>query len=286
MINPDTTRRTMRSLPAGALAACAVLMGGACKRVPEYVIQPEEMAVLMADVRMADAVLTAQSRAYADPAKKLALKQAVLERNGVTQEQFDTSLMWYGHNIGKYQEVTDRSIEILEERLKEANVRAAGEAAMTVAGDSVDIWNGPAVFSLSRRSPSEYISFSYDSDQNWEQGDIYTLRSRFVVPPAEASWNMTAEYDDGAIDIIQGSMSVTEPRKQEIILVTDSTRRAVRIGGWMHVSPEGNRPVIMDSVSLVRRRTDPVSAQLRRNSQRQILPPKSKNNASDTTTRR
>lgn len=276
----------MRSLPAVAAATCAVLMAGACKRVPEYVIQPEEMAVLMADVRMADAVLTAQSRSYTDPAKKLALKQAVLERNGVTQQQFDTSLVWYGHNIGKYQEVTDRSIEILEERLKEASARAAGEAAMTVAGDSVDIWNGPAVFSLSRRAPSEYISFSYDSDQNWEQGDIYTLRSRFIVPPAEASWNMTAEYDDGAIDIIQGSMSVTEPRRQELMLVTDSTRRTVRIGGWIHVDSEGHKPVIMDSISLIRRRTDPVSAQLRRNNQRQILPSKSKINADDTTSRR
>lgn len=255
------------------------LSGTACKRVPEYVIQPEEMATLMADIRTADAVITSRTREYGDPAKKLALKQAVFERNGVTMQQFDTSMIWYGHNIGKYQEVTDRSIEILEERLKEATVRAAGEAAMTVAGDSVDIWNGPSSFTLTRRSPSPFISFSYDTDQNWEPGDIYTFRARFMVQPLEGSWNITAEYDDGAVEIVATSLSSADPRRQEIVLATDSTRKAVRLGGWLRVTPDGMKPVIIDSISLTRRRNDHITARNRRNYQRMILPPKAKNDA-------
>ena len=147
----------MRKTPAYIAIGIATALV-ACNGVPDYVVQPDEMASLMADVRMADAVVSIQIREYADDTAKLALRRAVLQKHGVTEEQFDTSLVWYGHNIGKYQEVTQMSIDILEQRLKDATARAAGEAALSVAGDSVDIWTGPQVFSVNRRSCLLYTS--------------------------------------------------------------------------------------------------------------------------------
>lgn len=270
----------MKKIPAYIAVGIAAALA-ACNGVPDHVIQPDEMASLMADVRMADAVVTIQAREYNNDTVKLALRRAVLERHGVSEADFDTSLVWYGHNIGKYQEVTQMSIDILEQRLKDATARAAGEAALSVAGDSVDIWTGPLVFSVNRRSPSRYIAFVFDSDRNWEPGDIYTLRSRVVSPLNAVHWNMTAQYDDGAVETTISSLSVSESGRQELMLVTDSTRTAVRISGWIEVTPDGYRPAVIDSVGLTRRRTNATLARGGRNLQRLIVPKNKKENIRD-----
>lgn len=244
----------------------------ACKRVPSYVVQPDEMAELMADIRMGDAVISVQRGQYGSESKKLVLKNAILERHGVTPEQFDTSLIWYGKNIGIYQEITQKSIDILEKRLKEVNAMAADEAAMSISGDSVDIWTDSKFYLVDRFSPSNYITFSFESDQNWESGDVYTLRSRVITPMQYAQWNLTATYDDGAIETITSNISLENPARQELTLVTDSTRNATRISGWINLEPSLGRPAILDSLSLMRRRNSPVLARSRKYSQKLIAP--------------
>lgn len=255
----------------------------ACNRVPSHVIQPEEMARLMADVRMADAVVTNNGREYNSDAKRLALREAVFKRNGVTEAEFDTSLVWYGHNIGRYQEVTNRSIEILEDRLKEASIKAAGELALSISGDSVDLWSGSTTYTINRRSPSKFLKFSYEADQNWEAGDIYTLRTRFVLPPKNASWNITAIYDDGAIETLTLTPVTYETKRQEMTLYTDSTRSAKYISGWLMIEPEDDRPAVLDSVSLTRRRIVPGAHTQRSYSQKLIAPQQAKPEEKDST---
>lgn len=262
------------------LTATAVLLTGvACNRVPGYVIKPDDMAELMADIRMADAIVNVRRDDYTTDAKKMALRNAVFERHGVTSEQFDTSLMWYGKNIDRYQEVTQQTIEILEKRLKDASVLAAGEAAMSVSGDSVDIWEYPRAFVINQRSPSQYITFDFDTDQNWEKGDVYTLRARLLTPLQYAQWNITAVYDDGAVETITSNIALDNPARQEMTLVTDSTRTATHISGWINLEPSAGRPAIADSIGLMRRRTSPALAASRKYIQKLIAP---KKNEGDT----
>lgn len=245
-----------KSLNILLIAAVALM---ACSRVPDGVIPPGEMAELMADVRMADAVVTVHGADYRPDAAKLALKEAVFRKHGVTSEQFDTSLVWYGHHMDRYQDVNDRTIEILEKRMRRASVLAAGEAALSVSGDSVDMWTGRQAFAVTSKSPSQYLTFGFDADVNSEPGDIYTLRTRIVVPPENASWNITAVYNDSAVETISGTLSNVDPHRQEITLYTDSTRALNRVSGWLRIVPSGHRPSIVDSVSLTRRRVAPAA---------------------------
>lgn len=247
----DFRAKTVMAVTAAVIAACV-----GCNRVPSHVIEPERMARLMADMRMANAVLTLNPREYRTDSSRAILKQAVFERNGVTQADFDTSLVWYGHNIGRYQEVTDRTIEILEGRL--ADISAAGGTgnALSVAGDSVDVWPGAMSYVITRRSPSDFLTFGIEADRNWEQGDVYTWSFKFATMPATARWGISAEYDDGSVETLTTMISVGGSTRQTISFITDSTRTARYIGGWLYVKPEGHKPVFIDSVTLTRRRVD------------------------------
>ncbi len=266
-------RKTAIRLFIIALATIAY----ACKNVPEHIIQQEEMAQLMADMRVADAVVTVNNREFASREAKEALRQAVFDKHNTNQEQFDSSLVWYGRNIAKYQDVTERSIEILEERSAILAVEVQ-EAAMSIAGDSVDVWNAPTNFVINRKSPTEYLAFSFDADRNWEPGDFYTWRAKFIVSPASAQWTITAVYDDGVTEFISSDLSVTNFRTQQLTFFTDSTRTAKHISGWLRLIPDGIKPVIVDSVGLTRGRNDnPIKPN--RRYQRMLLPKKNENDS-------
>ncbi|MDE6300761.1 MAG: DUF4296 domain-containing protein [Muribaculaceae bacterium] len=250
----------------------AALIAIGCGRVPDGVIPPDRMASLMADMRMADAIVKVRPSDYVAPARKLAIRNAVFERHGITAAEYDSSLVWYGHNIKRYQDVTDRSIEILEQRLIEANAIAADGLAMSVAGDSVDLWLDAMPWVVTRNSPSNILTFSNDSDANWQPGDAYTLRARIVTPVHGVRWNITTWYSDGALETVTGSLSTLEPHRQEMTMLTDSTRTAVRVAGYILVEPEGHKPVILDSLSLTRRHPVPGVKSQRNYQQRLYVP--------------
>ena len=225
----------------------------ACNRTPDGVIPPARLARVGAGRRVGDGVVKGRQPGDVSPGRKLAVRNAVFERHGVTAEQYDSSLVWYGHNIKRYQDVTDRSIEILEERLVEANAASAADLAVSVAGDSVDLWLDVLPLIFTHSSPSHIYTFSSDSDANWIPGDRYTLRARILTPAEAVRWNMTAWYADGALETVSGVLSMSDVHRQELRLLTDSTRQAVRISGYIIVEPDGHKPAILDSLSLTRR---------------------------------
>ena len=73
------------------------------------------MASLVADIHEADAIVTIERESYRTDSQKTALRDAVFARHGITEEQFDTSLVWYGHNLDIYSEVYEEAIDILKD---------------------------------------------------------------------------------------------------------------------------------------------------------------------------
>ena len=99
------------SILAMALAMLMIFVSG-CKKTPDWIIQPEEMAQLMADVHTAEAVVDYNYSSFPTDSTKQALKQSVFAAHGVSSEQVDTSLVWYGNNIEQYIKVYDRTLDI------------------------------------------------------------------------------------------------------------------------------------------------------------------------------
>lgn len=255
----------LKSLPAAVAVIIAVT---SCNRVPSYVIEPDEMASLMADMHIAESVVDLNRRDYPSDSMLSVMKQSVLARHGVTQAQLDTSFDWYGHNIGRYMEVYDRTIEILETRIAETGNRIAAEA-VSVAGDSVDVWSNSPFITVSDLSPSKIVTFALNRDENWEAGDSYTWRAKFVNNSEPSVWSMVAEYGDGAREVINSD--ITGDGWQEIKFATDSTRIIERIYGYMSLRPKHQTTLWADSIMLIRNRLNSESYN-QRYRQRMVTP--------------
>lgn len=243
--------------PAVIAAICVFTIAFfSCKRVPGYVMDPDEMALVLADIHTAEAVVDMNHIDYATDSAKLALKQAVYDRHGITAVDFDTSLIWYGHNIGKYIDVYDKTIEILEKRSAEAGNLATLEA-ISMAGDSVDIWAASQYLALNRRMPSLMATFDISEDDNWEKGDVYTWRVKLIgAGSTDVNWGITANYADSVVEVLSAVTNVDG--WNEISFVGDTARQMVRLRGFMQPRANVSAGTLwIDSVSLVRKRFYP-----------------------------
>lgn len=98
-------------------------------------------------------------------------------------------------------EVYDKTIEILDHRLIETGNRIAAEAALSIAGDSVDVWPNARFITFNDIMPSRMATFSFSNDENWERGDSYTWRAKFFNNTENLCFTIVAEYTDGTVEI-------------------------------------------------------------------------------------
>lgn len=98
-------RRRMAVMNRLLIIVALVLMFASCDRTPDHVIKQKEMAALLADIHKGEGVIDLQSSHYRNDSAKKVLKQSIFISHGVTQEDFDTSLVWYGHNMDSYKDV-------------------------------------------------------------------------------------------------------------------------------------------------------------------------------------
>ncbi|MEZ3520451.1 MAG: DUF4296 domain-containing protein [Muribaculaceae bacterium] len=230
-----------------------------CSKVPSSVVQPEEMALLMADIHTGEAVVEQNRQYYPDDSARQVFRQSIYMKHGITPEQFDSSLSWYGHHITEYMALYDRTIEILENRLSETGNRIAAENAISMAGDSVDVWPGARYITLADRMPSKIMTFSLPADPNWERGDSYTLRAKFFNHQDNSVWGLAADYGDSIAvrrtEYVAATFSGDGWR--EVAIYSDSTEMPVRVYGYVNISTRGATEVRLDSVELVRKRLNP-----------------------------
>lgn len=219
------------------------------------------MAEVLADMYIAESVVDMNRHQYTSDSSRRLLKQSVLARHGFTSEDFDTSMVWYGHNYSIYNEVFDHTVEILEKRSAEAGT-ALLEANASFFGDSVDIWSGSRYALINRRIPSRYIKFEVECDDNSEPGDIYTWRVKLFDDKARSvRWYMLANYSDSTTEYLNSTTS--SMGWNEISFVTDSTRTLTDISGYFEIVTDREldmgkvNDIWLDSISLVRKRVNP-----------------------------
>lgn len=234
-----------------ALAVCA-----ACSRTPDYVIPEERMANLMADIYLGDAVVENEVKNFGNDSLRKVLMQSIYAKHGVTREDVDTSLYWYGHNIQVYMEMCKRTEEILQARIDEAE-QAGGKSdraprRVSLDGDSVNLWTGVVSRRNSRELVSDFISFNISTDKNWERGDRYTLSVKGLNTHRAVTLNMAVDYNDGTTEY----RWFTGPAEgmNRLLLVLDSAKVATSLYGTIHYAPSPKEVSYLDSITLVRTR--------------------------------
>lgn len=243
-----------------ALALILPMAFSACTGIPEDVIPQEDMALLLADVHTGEAVVEANPSKFVGDSVKRAFKQSIFAEHGVTSDQVDHSLRWYGNHMDKYVDVYDRVIEILDSRMESAQQQAGVAGGrqnvygqmLALEGDSVDVWNQVRFRPFSNDMPSDQLAFVFNYDPNWERGDVYTLRSKLVGNSRQGHFTVSVDYSDGSSE--QFSHTMIGEGWHDISFALDSTRSAREIYGAISYDAAPKEKAYIDSITFTRTR--------------------------------
>lgn len=248
-VSPQRSARFLRLIMPLAITVSAT----SCRHTPEGVLEQEEMAQLMADIHMGEALVDFNYSTYPNDSTRKMLKQSIYAAHKVTAEEVDTSFVWYGNHIEDYITVYDRTIEIIQERQR--NLASAGSMQISVAGDSVQVWGGPQRLVVHKHMPSRIIGFSLTPDSTWQKGDIYTLKYKPINSQAKAASRLLIDYSNGTTVYVEDP-ETRQSTSNVLKIQVDSTLTPLRVYGYISFIPDENVSFEVDSISLTRVRRE------------------------------
>lgn len=255
----------MRNLVVIVSFFVIILVG--CSKAPKYVIAEDDMVDLLMDLYKAEAIMEDDNSKFNNDSLKMVMRQSVFLKHNVTQEQFDTSLIWYAHNLDVYGKVYTEVIERLDEEKREltkgdftnVSVGAAGDVKPSMpryrmVGDTADIWGNVRTWLLLPGFNKNRITFDLKPDKENMRGDVYELALKMCNMRNPIKVYMGVDYKDGSTTYQQKNYNTEGWHKCKI--QSDSIRDVVRIYGYIVYKPTPYLISYLDSVELLRTHLD------------------------------
>jgi len=105
--------------------------------------------------------------------------QSVFQKHGITQEEFDSSMVYYYTRADRFEDVYKRVAARLEER---ALILGATEgeigkyASLNAVGDTANIWADRTRMAMMPAPPFNRWDFKFDVDSTYQRGDSFLLQ--------------------------------------------------------------------------------------------------------------
>lgn len=150
----------------------------ACKpTVPSKYIQPDDMEDLLYDYHVAQALASVDPMANYD-FERTKYFLAVLKKHGVTQADFDSSMVYYYSHLDRlkpiYQEVNDRLAD--EAKSVGASVGSGRYLGYSTTGDTANIWKNTSDLILIPRPTMNRFDFTVEVDTSFYKGDSFVFQ--------------------------------------------------------------------------------------------------------------
>lgn len=235
----------------------ALFVLAACSHDPDYVIGEKDMVDLLVDVHKAEAVIESNYNQYSSKADKKKLREAVFLKHGITQEQFDTNLVWYGHHIEDYMKIYEQVVERLKAENEEAKKLLAEDNSQTMSqpGDSVDVWKQRRAHVFDTRQASNLLTFDIAPDENFRTRDYFELRFKVLLLPklsVKPQVYLAARHINH--DIVYNQLDIDREGWHSLPLQTDSAMALSRINGYIVLPMQPvSGTMYVDSLTLIRR---------------------------------
>lgn len=174
-------------------ALCLACLFVACEQRPKGVLSKGDMEDVLYDYHLAQAMTDwvpdregESNQPYLD---------AVFQKHGITQEEFDSSLVWYNAHADDLKDIYDNLKERFTFESQKLQIEAGDKemAALIIeGGDTTNLWNGPRIIVL-RNNPLLCLEkFTVKNDSIFERGDNFKL-SGDVIMMSEERYSRNAQ---------------------------------------------------------------------------------------------
>ena len=218
----------------------------ACKpTVPGEYIQPDDMADILYEYHVAQAMARCE---YSDSTELVRerLTQAVFRRHGISQADFDSSLVYYYGHVNKLKEIY---VRVNERMADEARALGASVGDMhrysqfSESGDTANIWNETTNVLLMPRPTVNRFDFTVSADTTFMLGDSFLFQfvTEYVYQNGsrDAVVNIAAVYEGDSVRQTNAHISV--PGISQVRIPANRDRQLRQLRGFIYLAAEEER---------------------------------------------
>ena len=232
--------------------ACLAFMTSCGKEIPSDIIQPLKMEKVLYDYHLSMGVSSNMNNA-----EKEACKKFVFQKHGISEAEFDSSMVWYTRETKELTAIynnLDRKFNQEHkqiERLLESREEASNHTS--VSGDTVDVWRKNNLYWLTSRDFNKRMEFEIKPDTTFHKKDEFRWEMQYsFFSPGEAIMGMNVIYmNDSVISTLR---KVNESGTQSIILKNTPEEEIQSINGFIYVPKDSvNQPnILVHHIALTR----------------------------------
>lgn len=246
--------------PLILLAILALI--NSCKKRPSEVLDEKAMVNLLADMQIAEAYETIKNGGRGNSSNNDKTGERILSENNVTQEEFDSTLSWYGRNLDDYRDLFDK-VDLEIAKRQEKIEKESGDIR-TESEIKENIWPYTSFGIISKIGNNDGWIVSIDNPPLL-LGD--RLQWNFHIPEAVGmKGTLGVEYTDGTTETTTNSGS--SGNKFELEFQTDTAKTVERLFGYLTLKDRMTSYVYIDSIRLTVLRYDSLSYQNKRGQRR------------------
>lgn len=212
--------------------------------VPSRYIQPDDMADILCDFHVSQAMANQQGKSEEERSYLKTLYFAsVLEKYGVTKADFDSSLVYYYIRADRFSEIYKIVAGRLADEAMELGA-AEGEvnrfANLNVGSDTTNVWVGNLSTILLPYAPYNIFSFEQKADTSFRKGDSFMMimNTDFIyqngLRNAEAC--LAIRYDNDSI--VSRATGLSVGGANQIRIQANGNHMAKEIRGFIYLTPE------------------------------------------------
>lgn len=233
-----------------------------CSDHPKEIIPKEQMVDILYDYHLAQAL--GSSYVGKDNYERALYKESVFLKHGITEAQFDTSMVWYTRHTTvlaeMYKEIAER-MKVEKKQIEYLISQRDKKPMISERGDSVDVWAWTRMLRLSQSRHNNLYTFVLPSDSNfrstdrlvWEV-DYHFLGMEDMAFDSVLVMQMLVHYECDSV--ISRIAYVSESGRQTLTLQNDTLGNIREVAGMLYLLPDSisDAVVLVDSICLYRYR--------------------------------
>lgn len=234
----------------------------ACKpTVPSEYIQPGEMEDILYDYHLALAMSRQKSSSEVDFNRSLYF-QAVLKKYGVTEADFDSSLVYYYSHAYRLKAIYSEVNQRLSDEATSLGV-AVGDISRysqySTTGDTANIWNQQTDLILIPRPTMNRFDFTVKADSAFRKGDsfMFQFMSEYIwqTGSKDVTVCIVCKYEGDSI--VQTVSHVSVAGTAQVRVPANRERKLKEMRGFIYLSDggdEGNtrKMLFVSQIQLIR----------------------------------
>ncbi len=240
---------------------CVALLTACTPQVPSRYIQPDEMEDILYDYHLTQAIAERGQDRKTRNFNQSLYYYAVLEKHGISEAEFDSSLVYYYTYTNRLDKIYGSVYKRLEDEAMRLGTTVGDinkYSQYSADGDTANVWNDVSMVTLMPEPPYNKFAFKIETDTTYKPADTFLFQfdADFLMENGskEAVAYLVYKYENDSVMTYHNVVRRNGPTQLRV--TSDSKMRLKEIFGFIYFGygsrSDGLKILFADRIQLIR----------------------------------